>query len=90
MRILLTGASGFIGTPLLRTLAEQHQVHALSRRGPVAGAPDGVRWIEADLRDPGLAQRLPGELDVIVHLAQSRSEERRVGKECRSRWSPYH
>ena len=21
---------------------------------------------------------------------QSRSEERRVGKECRSRWSPYH
>ena len=22
--------------------------------------------------------------------AQLRSEERRVGKECRSRWSPYH
>ena len=21
---------------------------------------------------------------------ESRSEERRVGKECRSRWSPYH
>ena len=21
---------------------------------------------------------------------RSRSEERRVGKECRSRWSPYH
>ena len=27
----------------------------------------------------GLRLRLPG-----------RSEERRVGKECRSRWSPYH
>ena len=25
---------------------------------------------------------------VIKHLL--RSEERRVGKECRSRWSPYH
>ena len=24
-----------------------------------------------------------------VHLT-TRSEERRVGKECRSRWSPYH
>src|SRR5438067_10358907 len=24
------------------------------------------------------------------HIAQARSEERRVGKECRSRWSPYH
>ena len=23
-------------------------------------------------------------------LSKSRSEERRVGKECRSRWSPYH
>src|SRR3989449_983792 len=23
-------------------------------------------------------------------VAQARSEERRVGKECRSRWSPYH
>ena len=23
-------------------------------------------------------------------LMTSRSEERRVGKECRSRWSPYH
>ena len=25
-----------------------------------------------------------------VDSAMSRSEERRVGKECRSRWSPYH
>src|SRR5690348_17699299 len=24
------------------------------------------------------------------NLADARSEERRVGKECRSRWSPYH
>ena len=24
------------------------------------------------------------------HARDSRSEERRVGKECRSRWSPYH
>ena len=26
----------------------------------------------------------------IQELAAKRSEERRVGKECRSRWSPYH
>ena len=25
-----------------------------------------------------------------VRFRQLRSEERRVGKECRSRWSPYH
>src|SRR2546430_13860449 len=27
---------------------------------------------------------------VAVVVTKSRSEERRVGKECRSRWSPYH
>ena len=28
--------------------------------------------------------------NVLVGLSGGRSEERRVGKECRSRWSPYH
>ena len=26
----------------------------------------------------------------VVYIRHHRSEERRVGKECRSRWSPYH
>src|SRR5256886_16703024 len=26
----------------------------------------------------------------LIQLFRERSEERRVGKECRSRWSPYH
>jgi len=29
-------------------------------------------------------------IDLAVELGRARSEERRVGKECRSRWSPYH
>ena len=28
--------------------------------------------------------------DTVVPELAERSEERRVGKECRSRWSPYH
>src|ERR1039457_3172059 len=31
-----------------------------------------------------------GDLDIDGELDALRSEERRVGKECRSRWSPYH
>ena len=34
-----------------------------------------------------------GELTAIIGpdgAGKTRSEERRVGKECRSRWSPYH
>ena len=35
---------------------------------------------------------LPGQYHLSVDEAVkvARSEERRVGKECRSRWSPYH
>ena len=45
---------------------------------------DGARKV---LEEAGVEHDLitvPGALEV------PRSEERRVGKECRSRWSPYH
>ena len=28
--------------------------------------------------------------ETLIPFLMARSEERRVGKECRSRWSPYH
>src|SRR2546425_10892584 len=34
--------------------------------------------------------RNPDALLLVSKLREKRSEERRVGKECRSRWSPYH
>ena len=34
--------------------------------------------------------RLAATGDAWFHFNPLRSEERRVGKECRSRWSPYH
>ena len=48
-------------------------------------------WINRTMRWSGLPRA-----EVEARLAQTRtqsttrSEERRVGKECRSRWSPYH
>src|SRR5256885_12919965 len=59
-----------------------------------SGAASNVRWQTAT----AAATLSPGEIHVWrVELDQSppqlepfRSEERRVGKECRSRWSPYH
>ena len=39
------------------------------------------------LTDDVIEQAKRGEIDLEDH---PRSEERRVGKECRSRWSPYH
>ena len=40
------------------------------------------------------AKLMVPELGILMQTdtsyAEDRSEERRVGKECRSRWSPYH
>src|SRR2546426_12017270 len=38
---------------------------------------------------PG-ATGVPLNTTVTASFSKARSEERRVGKECRSRWSPYH
>src|ERR1019366_8641417 len=38
----------------------------------------------------GLERARGGSMAVMAADLQERSEERRVGKECRSRWSPYH
>ena len=45
-----------------------------------------VRFVGVILIFFGLFQLLP-MLNISI---LTRSEERRVGKECRSRWSPYH
>ena len=37
-----------------------------------------------------LTQRITCTMHTGTHCDAPRSEERRVGKECRSRWSPYH
>src|SRR2546430_10803367 len=61
--------------------AENSSVGA-ERRPRSASGPCGLA-----LREPrGRTQKLR----LVRLLPRERSEERRVGKECRSRWSPYH
>src|SRR5216684_2466744 len=44
------------------------------------------------LRHPGTTKstRMTKAFSKLARPSRKRSEERRVGKECRSRWSPYH
>ena len=44
----------------------------------------------AEKTDSFLNRDVKGEGVKKEKVALTRSEERRVGKECRSRWSPYH
>ena len=51
------------------------------------------QWELGDLIEEGVQEivnRGYSRANLIRELATGRSEERRVGKECRSRWSPYH
>src|SRR2546425_13297660 len=58
---------------------------AITRAAPVI-----VRLIELEVMT-GVSLSTTRTLAVVeAAVAGTRSEERRVGKECRSRWSPYH
>ena len=50
--------------------------------------PDAQMDIQFNLES--LARRLQTRKGNVTAMLLFRSEERRVGKECRSRWSPYH
>src|SRR5256885_9354183 len=59
---------------------------------PVVSIPGDVSVPSDRLRMLAAVKRY-GRIDLLVNNASDlgdRSEERRVGKECRSRWSPYH
>ena len=53
--------------------------------------PDQIRLINKHFTPGRGGQKIQ---HVTIHhmggIGDTRSEERRVGKECRSRWSPYH
>src|SRR3712207_8107839 len=58
-----------------RVVVELQQVVQLGDEGRV-GIGDLLHWSFLDV--------------TLSYPLSARSEERRVGKECRSRWSPYH
>lgn len=79
MRITLTGATGFLGMPLIaRLTAAGHQVNLLARK-PVTGLPSGVEtflWNPPRVEAPAEAF---DNVDAIIHLA---------GAPVNQRWTP--
>src|SRR5206468_10082880 len=86
---VVTGGSRGIGRAIVLRLATQGADVAFSYKGNEAAAKDTAKEVEklgrrvipvkGDATDPAAAEQL---------VKAARSEERRVGKECRSRWWP--
>lgn len=73
MRIVITGASGNVGTALLRALPEQHDVVGIARRPPEKlGVYRRAEWCSLDLsehHDVAGLRRVFESADAVVHLA---------------------
>src|SRR5256885_13913217 len=59
------------------------------QKAPYVVRREDARWVNGMLTANGMQPLSLQALAQKAHAMQ-RSEERRVGKECRSRWSPYH
>ena len=58
----------------------------------VNSSPSKTFFIDMITKDVSVESAILDLIDNAIdsHKKHKRSEERRVGKECRSRWSPYH
>ena len=65
------------------------RLYALTQKLAKPAVPFGGKYRIIDFP---LSNCVNSDIDTVGILTQyqPRSEERRVGKECRSRWSPYH
>ena len=68
-RVLVTGASGLIGSHVLRVLGRRVDVVAVSRTARADN--DGLRWVACDLAEPGAIADVVSAVrpDVVIHLA---------------------
>ncbi len=68
MTILVTGASGFIGSELISHFRNE-QVTGLVRTLSPKSSFDSVNWISFNLEDILNGQVVPGEYETVIHLA---------------------
>ena len=76
MRILIVGATGFVGSRLTEALhAAGHDVVAFSRSASQAEFPEGVEPFEGNLDDPMSVKGLCEDVDVAYYLIHSLTAE---------------
>ena len=66
MKVMVTGATGFIGRHLVSNLSAQHEIYALVRGQCRADLGENVSLVGADLTRALDGHTLPANIDVIV------------------------
>ncbi len=77
MRTLVTGATGFIGRHLLRTLKHSDHICCAATRRPGMKIEGANEYVCLDLFAPDAFKRMPVDFDAIVHLADGFSALRK-------------
>ncbi len=71
MKILLTGASGYIGGNLLKSLKEDYEIVAISRNTKNKEDEKNVTWKEADLYSQIDIENVMEDIDIAIYLVHS-------------------
>lgn len=71
MKILLTGATGYIGQNLMKRLKDRHHIVAISRSTEGKEDEPNVTWKSADLFDPQQVSSIMEGVDLAIYLVHS-------------------
>lgn len=71
MKILLTGATGYIGQNLMKRLKDRHHIVAISRSTEGKEDEPNVTWKSADLFDPQQVSDVMEGVELAIYLVHS-------------------